>query len=57
MEVFDTSNADQFKASVGKLLELYPQINPNTTVPTFTIGSAGGHTFGADPFAEAFRRK
>lgn len=57
MEVFDTSNADQFKASVGKLLELYPQINPNTTVPTFTIGSAGGHTSGADPFAEAFRRK
>lgn len=57
MEVFDTSNADQFKASVGKLLEMFPQINPNVTVPHFTIGTTGGRTSGSDPFAEAFRRK
>ena len=58
MEVFDTSNAEQFKASVGKLMELYPQLNPNREpVPTFTVGGAGGKSCGSDPFAEAFRRK
>ena len=58
MEVFDTSNAEQFKASVGKLIELYPQLNPTgEPIPSFTIGSAGGKSCGSDLIAEAFRRK
>ena len=58
MEVFDTSNAEQFKASVGKLIKLYPQLNPTgEPIPSFTIGGSGGKSCGSDPFAEAFRRK
>ena len=58
MEVFDTSNAEQFKASVGKLIKLYPQLNPTgEPIPSFTVGSAGGKSCGSDLIAEAFRRK
>lgn len=59
MDIFDTSNAEAFKANVEKLLALYPAIDPAMpTPPTFTLGSlGGGGVTGSDPIAQAFRRK
>ena len=59
LELFDTSDAEQFKASVEKLLELFPEIDPAKAAKTlvFTKGTEGSRTPGvsADRIAEAFR--
>lgn len=48
-ELFDTSNADQFKANVDKLLEIYPSIASGA--PRFTtktgLSHQGGHAVGS----------
>lgn len=56
MDIFDTGNAEAFKANVEKLLALYPAIDPaKPKCPTFTLGTSGGS--GPDPIAQAFGRK
>lgn len=58
MDIFDTGDAEVFKANVGKLLALYPTIDPaKPKPPYFTMGSSGGTVTGSDPIAQAFRRK
>ncbi len=60
MDIFDTGNAEEFKANVDKLLAAYPEIDPakRDKIPYFTLGtSAGKGSAGSDPIAQAFRRK
>lgn len=59
LDVFDTSNAECFKAQVDKLFELFPDIDPAAAgkTPVITKGSPIGDIKRNDPIAEAFRPK
>lgn len=60
VDVLDTADTDKFKASVEKLVELFPTIDPAIAAktPIFTR-PANPRPFGGfgDPLAEAFRSK
>lgn len=57
LEIFDTSDADKFKASVDALFKAFPQLteNPGKAL-VFTRGTGGGPA-GTDAIAQAFRPK
>lgn len=59
LELFDTSDADKFKASVDKLVELFPDVDPANAAktPIFTRPVMGGSGGRGDPIAEAFKPK
>lgn len=59
MDIFDTGDAEVFKANVEKLLALYPAIDPKTprvTIPPYAA-LTGTTPLRSDPIAQAFRRK
>lgn len=58
LDVFDTSDADKFKAQVDKLVELFPDIDPTKAakVPVAVRGGTGNGS-ASDRIAEAFRPK
>lgn len=59
LEVFDTTDADKFKAQVDKLIELFPEIDPTKAakMPVFVRGGTGGSYSGNSQIADAFKPK
>lgn len=41
MDIFDTADAERFQASIEKLIEMYPSIDPNNKIPRFVSTSPG----------------
>jgi hypothetical protein len=57
LDVFDTGDADKFKASVDALYKAFPQLSdePGKTPVMFTKGLGGKAASGKDLIAEAFK--
>lgn len=60
LDILPTDNAEDFKAGVAKLIELVPQLDPNTKVPYFPGPTSNAGKFGStkeDLFASVFKPK